>query len=194
MINFPTFTNKLCELLIPPHLFKEIYSVMIERHIWRREKIITYSPLFFCIFPHTVSNSKLLLCFPLQSSISCTNLPHCPLNTSGIFMNMQWIPVPLRTSTFYDVMKVSETAILPWLSPGLSMLHYAIGICSNGLQKMFFSSELREGPKAVEPRLFFLSCDISKREVDRSLLFLPCAIAKISPRMQIPVVHNNLKC
>lgn len=180
---------------MPPRLLKEIYLVMIERHIWRRKKIRTYSPLFFCICPHTVSNSKLLLYFPLQNSIYFTNLSHCPLNTSGIFMHKQWIPVPLRTSIFYDVIKVSGTAILPWLCPGLSVLHYAIAICSNGLWTMFSCSELREGPKAVPSRLFsFPSCDISRREVDRSLLFLPRTIAKISPWMQIPVVHNNLKC
>lgn len=180
---------------MPPNLLKEIYSVMIERHIWRREKIRTCSPLSFCICSHTVSNSKLLLCFLIQNRISFTNLSHCLLNKSGIFMHKQWIPVALRISIFYDVIKVSETAILPWLSPGLSMLHYAIVICSNGLQKMFCSSEWREGPKAVSCRLFsFLSCDISKEGVDRSLLFLPHAIAKISPWMQIPVVHNSFKC
>lgn len=57
---------------------------------------------------------------------------------------------------------------------------------------MFFSSQLREGPKAVPFRLF-ISCDISKRELDRSLLLLPRAIAKIFPWMQIPVVRNNIE-
>lgn len=167
-----------------------MYSVMIERTFGEGRKLQLILLFTFAFIPTWFPIQNCFFVFPSKTvSLSQISLivhwTYLAVLCTGNGSQSLWEP-------FYDVMKVSETAIMPWLSPGLSMLHYAITTCSNGLQRKCFLVVSWEKDLRQYHSDFFLSCDISKRELDRSLLLLPRAIAKIFPWMKISVVSNNI--